>query len=53
MPRMGPSSGQQLVALGHDRPDAVLAVTDLLAMVIISELTAARLSVPGDVAVMG
>jgi LacI family transcriptional regulator len=45
--------GRQLVALGHDRPDAVLAVTDLLAMVIISELTAAGLSVPGDVAVMG
>jgi LacI family transcriptional regulator len=45
--------GQQLVALERDRPDAVLAVTDLLAMVIISQLIAARLSVPDDVAVMG
>jgi LacI family transcriptional regulator len=45
--------GQQLVDLGRDRPDAVLAVTDLLAMVIISELIAARLNVPDDIAVMG
>jgi LacI family transcriptional regulator len=41
------------VALGRDRPDAVLAVTDLLAMAIINELVAAGVSVPGDVAVMG
>jgi LacI family transcriptional regulator len=45
--------GQQLMALGHDRPDSVLAVTDLLAMAITSELVAAGVSVPGDVAVMG
>ena len=45
--------GQQLVALGSDRPDAVLAVTDLLAMVIISQLIAARVTIPDDVAVMG
>ena len=45
--------GQQLVAMGRDRPDAVLAVTDLLAMAIISQLVAAGVGVPGDVAVMG
>ena len=49
----GAMVGQQLVALGRDRPDAVLAVTDLLAMVIISQLMTARLNVPDDVAVMG
>jgi LacI family transcriptional regulator len=45
--------GQRLVSLGPDRPDGVLAVTDLLAAVIISRLIAARLTVPDDVAVMG
>lgn len=46
-------------AIGHrlaereDRPDAVLAVTDLLGMAIISELVQARILVPQDVAVMG
>ena len=49
----GAAAGQRLVALGRDRPDAVLAVTDLLAMAIISQLIAARVSVPDDVAVMG
>ena len=49
----GTAAGQRLVALGRDRPDAVLAVTDLLAMAIVSQLIAARVSVPDDVAVMG
>ena len=35
------------------RPDAVLAVTDLLAMAVISEFVAAGIRVPDDVAVMG
>ena len=39
--------GQQLMDLGHDRPDAVLAVTDLLAMAIINELVAAAVERSG------
>jgi LacI family transcriptional regulator len=45
--------GQFAAASAHDRPDAVLAVTDLLAMAVISEFTAAGIKVPDDVAVMG
>ena len=38
----GAVAGQRLVALGRDRPDAVLAVTDLLAMAIVNQFIAAR-----------
>jgi LacI family transcriptional regulator len=34
-------------------PDAIIAVTDLLAMAMISEFVAAEVRVPGDIAVMG
>ena len=37
----------------EDRPDAVLAVTDLLAMAIINRLTALGIRVPQDMLVMG
>ena len=36
-----------------DRPDGIIAVTDLLAMAIIGELSNAGLDVPGDISVMG
>jgi LacI family transcriptional regulator len=48
----GAEAGRRLVDR-QDRPDAVLAVTDLLGMAIISELVTARIRVPQDVAVMG
>ncbi len=49
----GAAAGRRIVAEGHPRPDAVVAVTDMLAMAIIRELIAAQLSVPDDVAVIG
>ncbi|WP_205631526.1 LacI family DNA-binding transcriptional regulator [Leifsonia xyli] len=53
-PPGGADAGRQLAAMPEDeRPDAVLAVTDLLAMAIINELTSAGIRVPEDVAVMG
>lgn len=53
-PPGGADAGARLAALPpSERPDAVLAVTDLLAMAIINELTNAGISVPSDVAVMG
>ncbi|GAA1440321.1 LacI family DNA-binding transcriptional regulator [Leifsonia poae] len=53
-PPSGAIVGKRLVEQPEsERPDAILAVTDLLAMAIISEFTAARLRVPEDVAVMG
>jgi len=53
-PPGGADAGRQLAAMPADtRPDAVLAVTDLLAMAIINELTSAGIHVPEDVAVMG
>lgn len=53
-PPSGSAAGAAFVAMPReDRPDAVLAVTDLLAMAIISEFRAAGIRVPEDVAVMG
>ncbi|WP_066517024.1 LacI family DNA-binding transcriptional regulator [Curtobacterium ammoniigenes] len=53
-PPSGSQAGAALAALPPDtRPDAVLAVTDLLAMAIISEFVAHGIRVPDDVAVMG
>ena len=50
----GRSAVEQLLALpARRRPDAVVAVTDLLAASIVEELQRSGLSVPGDVAVMG
>jgi LacI family transcriptional regulator len=48
----GADVGRRLVDR-EDRPDAVLAVTDLLGMAIISELVTAHIRVPQEVAVMG
>ena len=53
-PPSGAIVGKRLVDQpATERPDAILAVTDLLAMAIISEFTSGRLRVPQDVAVMG
>ncbi|WP_348789799.1 LacI family DNA-binding transcriptional regulator [Leifsonia sp. NPDC080035] len=53
-PPGGADAGRRLAEMDPDeRPDAVLAVTDLLAMAIINELTSAGVRVPQDVAVMG
>ncbi|GLY29741.1 LacI family DNA-binding transcriptional regulator [Kineosporia sp. NBRC 101731] len=53
-PPSGTLAGAQLVATPRRRrPDAVLAVTDLLAMAVIGEFAAAGVRVPDDVAVMG
>lgn len=53
-PPSGSAAGVAFVAMRiQERPDAVLAVTDLLAMAIISEFVAAGIRVPEDVAVMG
>ncbi len=46
--------GRELAAMPSDvRPDAVLAVTDLLGMAIVNELASHGIRVPDDVAVMG
>lgn len=53
-PTGGTEAGKRLAAMpAESRPDAVLAVTDLLAMSIINELTNNGVRVPEDVAVMG
>jgi LacI family transcriptional regulator len=53
-PASGASVAHDVVArVKRDRPDAVIAVTDLLAMAVISELRSQGLRVPDDVAVMG
>ncbi len=53
-PEYGDRMGSRLAALDRDeRPDAVLAVTDMLAMTIISRLTAQGIRVPDDIRVMG
>jgi LacI family transcriptional regulator len=53
-PEHGTRAGRELASRpSHLRPDAVLAVTDALAMAIVNELTAAGIGVPTDVAVMG
>ena len=50
----GAAAGRELAALPpEERPDAIIAVTDVLGMAVLNELTAQGLSVPGDVAVMG
>lgn len=50
----GATVAAHLAALpAHDRPDAVIAVTDLLGMAVIQELGRAGLAVPEDIAVMG
>lgn len=49
----GATAGRRIIAQGRQRADAVLAVTDMLAMAVIGQLIGARLAVPGDVAVMG
>jgi LacI family transcriptional regulator len=53
-PQDGAVVARQLMARPQrDRPDGVIAVTDLLAMAVISELRSGGLRVPEDVAVMG
>lgn len=53
-PAGGAEAGARIAATPpSSRPDAVLAVTDVLAMSVINELTGAGVRVPEDVAVMG
>ncbi|XBH20917.1 LacI family DNA-binding transcriptional regulator [Jonesiaceae bacterium BS-20] len=53
-PEFGVLAAQELCGRPASlRPDAVLAVTDMLAMAIINELSLQGLSVPEDIAVMG
>ena len=53
-PECGSEAGERLATTALDeRPDAVLAVTDALAMAVVNEVVAAGLSVPDDLAVMG
>jgi LacI family transcriptional regulator len=50
----GAAAGRALAALpAAERPDAVVAVTDVLGMAVLNELVAAGIAVPGEVAVMG
>ena len=49
----GEAAARQLAALGADRPTAVFAVSDTLAIGVINGLRGAALSVPEDVAVVG
>jgi LacI family transcriptional regulator len=50
----GPGAAARIAALpARQRPDAVIAVTDLLGMGLVQELGRAGLAVPGDIAVMG
>jgi LacI family transcriptional regulator len=50
----GSVAGRELAARPPEaRPDGVIAVTDLLGMAVIQELTAASISVPNEVAVIG
>lgn len=53
-PPSGWAAGAEIAAIAPERrPDAVLAVTDLLGTAIIRELLASGLRVPDDIAVMG
>lgn len=52
-PASGSSVAKELSARTSERPDAIIAVTDLLGMAIVQELTAAGITVPTEVAVMG
>jgi LacI family repressor for deo operon, udp, cdd, tsx, nupC, and nupG len=49
----GAAAAQQLAALGKDRPTAVFAVSDTLAIGVINGLRSAGLRVPDDAAVVG
>jgi LacI family transcriptional regulator len=50
----GVAVGDRIARLpSNERPDAVLAVTDLLAMAIVNRLTALSIRVPEDILVMG
>ena len=50
----GGSAGEAVAArLASERPDAVIAVTDLVGMAMIHVFAAAGISVPKDIAVMG
>jgi LacI family transcriptional regulator len=53
-PPSGTALGRDLLARPRDEwPDAIIAVTDLLAMALISEFRTAGVRVPADIAVMG
>lgn len=53
-PPSGAVAGRQILAQSAaERPDAIMAVTDLLAMALISEFSNAGLRVPEDIAVLG
>lgn len=50
----GEAAGAQVAQMeAAERPDAVIAVTDMLGMAVIQQLESFGLEVPGDVAVMG
>jgi LacI family transcriptional regulator len=50
----GVAAGDRIARMpANERPDAVLAVTDLLAMAIVNRLTAQSIRVPEDILVMG
>lgn len=49
----GVAAARRIIAQGRPRPDAVLAVTDMLGAALIRELIGAGFAVPADVAVMG
>ena len=53
-PESGSAVGARIASLPPgERPDAVLAVTDVLAMAVLNEVVGAGFSVPDDVAIMG
>ena len=53
-PPSGAAAGRDILRLDPaGRPDAIIAVTDLLAMALISTFASAGVSVPGDLAVIG
>lgn len=53
-PPSGTRAGRQIARMPEaTRPDAVLAVTDLLAMAVISEFARTGIRIPADIAVMG
>lgn len=58
VPTLDPPHGTRAARLiastpPDDRPDAVLAVTDVLGMAVVNELAAEGIAVPDDIAVMG
>jgi LacI family transcriptional regulator len=53
-PPSGAAAGRQILARpAAERPDAIIAVTDLLAMALISEFSRAGVRVPDEIAVLG